>query len=48
MGILFLSEPITLRNIIACMLILLGVLIVTLAKEKNNDDITCHPKKYLS
>ena len=48
MGILFLSEPITLRNIIACMLILLGVLIVTLAKEKNNDDITCHTKKYLS
>lgn len=34
MGIFFLSEPVTLRNIIACVLILLGVLIVTLSKEK--------------
>lgn len=45
MGILFLSEPLTLRNILACVLILLGVLIVTLAKEKNKDDKTCHPEK---
>ena len=37
MGIMFLNEPITLRNIFACMLILLGVLIVTLAKDKNNE-----------
>ncbi len=34
MGILFLSEPVTFRNILACVLILLGVLIVTLAKDK--------------
>ncbi|MFA9423697.1 MAG: DMT family transporter [Sedimentibacter sp.] len=34
LGISFLHEPITKRNIIACILILTGVLIVTLAKEK--------------
>lgn len=34
MGILFLDEPVTFRNILACILILLGVLIVTLTKEK--------------
>ena len=34
MGILFLREPVTGRKIIACILILLGVLIVTLAKEQ--------------
>ena len=38
MGILFLHEPITLRNVIACILILLGVLIVTLTKEKIQDN----------
>jgi drug/metabolite transporter (DMT)-like permease len=38
MGILFLHEPITLRNVIACILILLGVLIVTLTKEKIQED----------
>lgn len=45
MGILFLNEPVTLRNILACVLILLGVLIVTLSKEKNNDDKLCHYEK---
>lgn len=34
MGVLFLSEPLTVKSVIACLLILLGVLIVTLAKEK--------------
>lgn len=44
MGIFFLKEPVTLRNILACALILLGVLIVTLAKEKSNEDIqSYHP-----
>lgn len=38
MGILFINEPITLRNILACVLILLGVLIVSLSKEKANED----------
>ncbi|NLJ58985.1 MAG: DMT family transporter [Tissierellia bacterium] len=38
MGMLFLNEAITLRNIVACALILLGVLIVTLSKEKNNSE----------
>ena len=37
MGIMFLNEPVTFRNILACVLILLGVLIVTLAKDKNNE-----------
>lgn len=37
LGILFLNEPITKRNILACVLILSGVLIVTLAKEKKID-----------
>ena len=45
MGILFLREPVTLKNILACALILLGVLIVTLAKEKNSDDTPCHPER---
>jgi len=38
MGILFINEPVTLRNILACVLILLGVLIVSLSKEKANED----------
>lgn len=38
MGILFINEPITLRNILACVLILLGVLIVSLSKEKASED----------
>lgn len=37
MGILFLHEPLTVKSIIAGILIMLGVLIVTLAKEKNDD-----------
>lgn len=37
LGIIFLSEPITSRNIIACILILAGVLIVSIVKE--NTDI---------
>jgi len=37
MGILFLREPVTLRNILACALILIGVMIVTLAKDRNGD-----------
>lgn len=46
MGILFLSEPITFKNILACVLILLGVLIVTLSKEKRNEDIQPgHPER---
>lgn len=46
MGILFLSEPVTARNIIACVLILLGVLIVTLAKEKTTEiTSSCHPER---
>ena len=36
MGMFFLDEPVTFRNILACVLILLGVLIVTLSKEKTN------------
>lgn len=36
-GVLFLSEPLTVRNIIACILILLGVLIVTLSNQKTKD-----------
>jgi drug/metabolite transporter (DMT)-like permease len=32
-GILFLSEPLTIKSVIACILILLGVAIITLAKE---------------
>lgn len=35
MGILFLHEAVTFKSIAACILILLGVLIVTLAKENN-------------
>ncbi len=35
LGILILSEPITLRNTIACVLILTGVLIVTVARNKD-------------
>lgn len=35
MGILFLNEPLTTKNIIACTLILIGVLIVTLSKDKD-------------
>jgi drug/metabolite transporter (DMT)-like permease len=38
MGILFINEPVTLRNILACVLILLGVLIVSLSKEKASED----------
>jgi drug/metabolite transporter (DMT)-like permease len=34
-GILFLKEPITTKSVLACVLILLGVFIVTVAKEKN-------------
>lgn len=37
MGILFLHEPLTVKSIIAGILIMLGVFIVTLAKEKNDD-----------
>ncbi|NLK64000.1 MAG: DMT family transporter [Tissierellia bacterium] len=33
MGILFLSEPLTIKSVIACILILLGVFIVTISKE---------------
>lgn len=36
MGILFLREPVTLRNILACTLILIGVMIVTLARDRDN------------
>lgn len=36
-GVIFLHEPLTLRNTIACILILLGVLIVTLSKDKKSD-----------
>jgi drug/metabolite transporter (DMT)-like permease len=35
MGILILGEPVTARNIVACFLILAGVLIVTVVKDKN-------------
>jgi drug/metabolite transporter (DMT)-like permease len=35
LGILILGEPVTTRNIIACILILAGVLIVTIVKDKN-------------
>ena len=46
MGILFLDEPVTIRNILACFLILLGVLIVTLAKEKNGGETpSCHAER---
>lgn len=38
LGIIFLSEPITAKSIIACILILLGVLIVSLSKEKSPED----------
>lgn len=34
LGILILNEPVTVKNILACVLILVGVLIVTLTKEK--------------
>lgn len=34
MGVLFLTEPLTTKSILACILILLGVLIVTLAKDQ--------------
>ncbi|WP_313339070.1 DMT family transporter [Sedimentibacter sp.] len=37
LGIIFLKEPLTARNIIACILILAGVLIVSLFKDKKND-----------
>lgn len=37
LGILILNEPVTARNIIACILILAGVLIVTLVKDKNEN-----------
>lgn len=40
LGMIFLDEPITLRNTIACALIFLGVLIVILAKEKNIENTT--------
>ncbi len=33
LGVLFLSEPITLRNVLACVLILVGVFIVTITNE---------------
>jgi drug/metabolite transporter (DMT)-like permease len=36
LGMLILGEPVTARNIIACILILAGVLIVTIVKDKNN------------
>lgn len=39
LGILILNEPLTARNIIACILILAGVLIVTLVKDKNENHI---------
>lgn len=37
LGILILGEPVTARNIIACILILAGVLIVTIVKDKSTD-----------
>jgi drug/metabolite transporter (DMT)-like permease len=37
LGILILHEPVTTRNIIACILILAGVLVVTITKDKRND-----------
>ncbi|HCX61238.1 DMT family transporter [Sedimentibacter sp.] len=37
LGIIFLKEPLTVRNIIACILILAGVLIVSIVKDKKND-----------
>ncbi|HAQ40330.1 MAG TPA: EamA family transporter [Clostridiales bacterium] len=36
LGILILNEPVTVKNILACVLILGGVLIVTLTKEKQD------------
>jgi len=36
LGMLFLNEPITKRNVLACLLILMGVLIVTLTKENHS------------
>lgn len=38
LGILILGEPVTSRNIIACILILAGVLIVTIIKDRNADE----------
>ncbi len=38
LGIIFLSEPITVRNFIACILILIGVLIVSLIKEEKKEE----------
>lgn len=47
MGILFLSEPLTIKSVIAGVLIMLGVLIVTLAKDNNDEDNpqSCHPEQ---
>jgi drug/metabolite transporter (DMT)-like permease len=36
LGIMFLAEPFTLKNVIGCSLILIGVLIITIAKDKND------------
>lgn len=37
LGVLFLSEPLTARNITACVLILAGVLAVTISKDKKEE-----------
>jgi drug/metabolite transporter (DMT)-like permease len=38
MGILFLREPITTKSVLACILILVGVFIVAITKEKKTDN----------
>lgn len=40
LGILILKEPITIKSVLACILILAGVLIVTIAKDKKSDEET--------
>ncbi len=37
LGIIFLRESFTLKSVIGCSLILIGVLIITIAKDKNNN-----------
>lgn len=46
LGILILNEPITLKNILACAFILAGVLIVTIAKDKNCNKSKTHICSY--
>lgn len=45
LGILILKEPVSYKIIVACILILAGVLVVTMAKDKSDDKIASKPTK---